>query len=81
MSGILTSNLFGPINRDYCMYFYVLSALGLFFFAVAITGSMYVGFTKGKGFDFYLLAIQSSLIYFVIYLQNRLLFNMCSKSL
>lgn len=81
MSGLLNSNFFGPINRDYCMYFYVLSALGLFFFALSIGGSMYVGFTKGKGFDFYLIAIQSALVYFVIYLQNRLLFNMCSRTL
>ena len=81
MSGILTSNLFGPINRDYCMYFYVLSALGLFFFALSMGGALYLGFTKGKGFDYYLAAVMGSLVYFVIYLQNRLLFNMCSRTL
>lgn len=81
MSGILPTNLFGPLSRDYCLYFYLLSAIGLFFFVVSIIGILYVGFSKGKGFDFYLPAVISSLAYFVIYLQNRLLFTMCSKTL
>ena len=63
------------------MYFYLLSAIGLFFFVVSLIGAIYFGFSKGKGFDYYVPALISSLAYFVIYLQNRLLFNMCSKTL
>lgn len=52
MSGILPTNLFGPLSRDYCLYFYLLSAIGLFFFVVSIIGILYVGFSKEKGSTF-----------------------------
>ena len=81
MSGIIPSNLFGSISGEYCIYFYLLSVIGLVFFVLAIAGIAYVGIRKNKGFDFYFPATIQSLAYFFIYLQNRLLFNMCSKSL
>lgn len=78
---MVPSNLFGNISSEYCLYFYLLSVIGIVFFVLAIVGSVYIGVSKNKGIDFYLPATIHSLAYFLIYLQNRLLFNMCSKTL
>ena len=74
-------SLFGAIGKEYCLYFYLLSVIGLFLFVVALFGAVYVGLSKGKGVDYFLPAIAASLVYFLTYLQNRLLYNMCAKTL
>ncbi len=81
MSDMVPSNLFGTISGDYCVYFYLLSVMGLVFFVLAIVGTLYIGISKNKGFDFFVPAAVQSLAYFLIYLQNRILFNMCAKTL
>jgi hypothetical protein len=81
MSDVIPKNLFGTISGEYCIYFYLLSVIGLVFFAISIAGIAYIGISKNKGMDFFLPALVQSLAYFFIYLQNRLLFNMCSKTL
>lgn len=75
------SSLFGPIRKEYCLYFYILSVIGLVLFAFALGGAVYLGLVKNKGFEYYLTAIAASLVYFLAYLQNRLLYNMCAKTL
>jgi hypothetical protein len=77
----MSGNLFGPISKDYCLYFYILSVIGLVFFALALFGAVYVGMSKGKGVDYFIPAIAASFVYFLTYLQNRLLYNMCAKTL
>lgn len=81
MTNVLPKNLFGNISGEYCVYFYLLSVIGLVFFAISIAGIAYIGISRGKGLDFFLPAVVQSLAYFFIYLQNRLLFNMCAKTL
>lgn len=76
-----TGNLFGPISKDYCLYFYLLSVAGLFLFAVTLFAAVYIGMSKGKGTEYFITAIAASLAYFLAYLQNRLLYNMCTKTL
>ena len=80
-ASVIPSNLFGKISGEYCIYFYLLSIVGLVFFGFAIIGIVFIGISKNKGFDFYLPYSMSALMYFFIYLQNRLLFNMCAKTL
>ena len=74
-------SLFGAISKEYCLYFYLLSVIGLFLFVVALFGAIYVGLSKGKGAEYFIPAIAASLVYFLTYLQNRLLYNMCAKTL
>jgi hypothetical protein len=81
MSGVIPSNLFGSISGEYCVYFYLLSVVGLVFFVLSIIGIAVIGIRKNKGFDFYVPATVQSLMYFLFYLQARLLFNMCSRTL
>jgi hypothetical protein len=76
-----TGNLLGPISKDYCLYFYLLSVIGLVLFALALFGAVYVGLSKGKGAEYFIPAIAASFVYFLTYLQNRLLYNMCAKTL
>ena len=75
------SSLFGPIRKEYCLYFYILSVIYLVSFALALGGAVYLGVVKSKGFEYYITIIAASLLYFLAYLQNRLLYNMCAKTL
>lgn len=75
------NQVFGPISKEYCLYFYILSVIGLVLFAVAVFGAVYAGLSKGKGLEYVVPALMASLAYFIAYLQNRLLYNMCAKTL
>ena len=74
---------FGPLNKEYCFYFYFLSIVfGLAFVLLAIGTLMAVIKDYKKldlkiMFNLILLLINAFLVYFV----NRLLYSMCSKSL
>jgi hypothetical protein len=77
-SGI--DNLVGPIGEQYCMYFYILSLLAIFFYVIIFVGVIWTGVTKKLGFNFYFLSILYSSHLLLTYLQNRLLYNMCVHS-
>jgi hypothetical protein len=75
------NNLVGPIGQEYCLYFYLLSVIAIFFFAIVIVGIVYTGISKKLGASFYLLSLAYSSQFLLVYLQNRLLYNMCIKSI
>lgn len=77
----MSGSLFGPISKDFCLYFYALSAVSIFFFAVTLFAVVYLGISKGKNMEYLLVLSGASLSYFLAYLQNRLLYNMCAKTL
>ena len=74
-------SLFGPISKQYCWYFYILSVIGLVSLLLLIVSSVLYGISKKKDFGFYLSVLPVAIVYGMAYLQNRLLFNMCSHSL
>ena len=77
----LQNYLFGPMSRDWCVYFYVLSVIGflwLFFYAIS---ALFIGITKKKDLQYWLMAISISLGYFIFYAQNRLLHSMCTGTI
>ncbi len=74
------NGLVGPISEKYCVYFYILSILAVFFFAIILIGIVYTGITKKMGILFYFLSLLYSCQFLLIYLQNRLLYNMCIHS-
>jgi hypothetical protein len=78
-SGI--GNLVGPIGHQYCVYFYLLSVLAVFFFAVVVVGVIYTGIKRKMGMSFYALSLLYSTQFLLVYLQNRLLYNMCINSI
>ena len=80
MDSNIQQTFFSPLGKQYCMYFYFLSVIGLVFVAIVLTSALFIGITKKKGFEFYLSAIIGSLGYAIFYFQNRLLYSMCISS-
>jgi len=73
----LVDNLFGPLPKDYCIWFYFLSILGfiwLFFFVIS---AVYLGIIKRKSGDYWMSTFAIALGYAIFYFQNRLLHSMC----
>jgi hypothetical protein len=76
----IQQKLFSPLGKQYCLYFYILSVIGLVFVAVVLVSAVIIGVSKKKGLDFYFAAIMGSLGYVIFYFQNRLLYSMCIAS-
>lgn len=74
-------DIFGPLGQNYCFYFYYLSIFGFVFMVFTILSYLWVGISKRLGGEHYLHMISLSLIYFIWYFQNRLLYSMCVKSI
>lgn len=74
-------SFFGPLSKKYCYYFYLLSLIGFLLIAFVAFFGLIVGITKRKGVTFYITLISMMVAYGMIYLQNRLLYNMCSHSI
>jgi hypothetical protein len=77
------NNYFGPLPREYCVYFYILSIIfGLIFAfsAVSIAYFMVMHFKKVNT----MFVINSLMVLFntfLAYIANRLLHTMCVKSI
>jgi hypothetical protein len=70
-----------PISSDYCTYFYVISLLAAAMFVITTVSLFVYGIRKKKSAMFFLGAIGYTIAYVLVYLQNRLLYNMCVRSL
>tara|TARA_B110000444_G_scaffold245713_1_gene266490 strand:- start:403 stop:648 length:246 start_codon:yes stop_codon:yes gene_type:complete len=77
----IMETLFGPLDRKFCDYFWLLSVLGFVLLAVLLISSLLVGISKNKGMDFYFQTISIALGYAIFYFQNRLLHSMCSGAM
>ena len=69
--------LFGPLSKQYCIYFYFLSIFGFILLAIFIVSSIIVGLSKRRGIDYYMQVVGIALGYAIFYFQNRLLHSMC----
>jgi len=77
----IANDVFGPIGREYCLYFYIFSVVNMVLFVMVLIGIVFTGLSKRLGIEFYLISFLYSLNIFFGYLQNRLLFNMCGNTL
>lgn len=71
--------LFGPIGKEWCMYFYFLSIFAYILFVMAVVSVMMMAM-KGKVKNMLnasLVVFQPFLLYFV----NRMFYSMCVNSL
>jgi hypothetical protein len=75
------TTLFGPLNKQYCFYFYIISLFSLVALVLFVLSSIFIGVTQKKGGQYYLGVVSIAIIYGMGYLSNRLLFQMCSHSL
>ena len=81
MSFSLNNFLFGPLDTEYCVYFYLLSVMQ-YFICIFILGYLVFALLSGnKKMDSKMIStmIFGALLYGVMYFQNRLLHSMCVK--
>lgn len=72
-------DLFTPLSKNYCDYFYYLSLFGFILLILSIVSFSWIIIKKKKGYDYSLKAVMITLGYFIFYFQNRLLYSMCVK--
>lgn len=74
--------VFGPLDTRFCDYFFILSVLGfVFLFLLFVSAVSVIISSKRLPDGFFMQLINMALVYFILYFQNRLLFNMCKGSL
>lgn len=74
-------DIFGPLSKEYCVYFYFLSMLGFIMLVFFLVSGIIFGLTKKKGIEFYFTLVAASLGYAIFYFQNRLLHSMCQRTI
>ena len=75
------NNIVGPISSKYCVYFYILSVLAIVFFVIVLGTIMWAFVTKKIKLSYVFISALYSVQFLLIYLQNRLLYNMCINSI
>lgn len=80
MDNSTMQNLFGPLSKEYCLYFYFLSIIGMILLILVVLSALFIGITKRKGLDFYVQMMSAAIAYAIFYFQNRLLHSMCVGS-
>lgn len=80
MSNSFTDSIYGPLNKDYCLYFYILSVFGFILLVIAIISTLIIGITQKKGTKFYMEMFMICIAYGIMYFHNRLLLTMCNGS-
>ena len=75
------NNLFGPLGREYCVWFYYLSVLGFILLVLFLVGGLYVALTKRVSTAYFVAMLPPALAYAIFYFQNRLLYSMCARGI
>lgn len=83
MANSFMNQYFGPLPREYCVYFYALSIIFGIMFALSIISIGYYMITNIKKVNtmFIVNSILILLNTFLAYFANRLLHTMCVKSI
>ena len=82
----LETYFFGPLDKKYCNLFYAFTILYLIFFLfaafVAVKGLLMMIGKKGRlpGFNELMSTVYGLAFSFLLYIQSRLLYSMCTKS-
>jgi hypothetical protein len=76
-------DLFTPLDKKYCNYFYYLSVITYFVFIFMVLSLIYGLVFHSKKIDLYIRLNSISVIIstFLMYFVNRLMYSMCVKSL
>jgi len=81
MQNDLMNQLFGPMDKFYCLWFLYLSIFGFVLFTVAVLTFLVLAITKKRSGQFYFQMFMVAMGYFVFYFQNRLLHSMCVNTI
>lgn len=72
--------LFGPLSKNWCLYFYILSILSFISFIFAFIYSLFYIFKKNADKRISLGLFIYSFAFFVMYVERRILHGMCIHS-
>jgi len=73
--------LFGPLNKEYCIYFYALSVFGFVYLILFLITAIGIAVIHKKvNLMYWVNTLAICLGYFIFYFQNRLLHTMCSNN-
>lgn len=77
----MIDNLFKPLPKSYCSYFYYLSVIGFLLLVLSIVGKLSILlFSKTVlSLSFYMNSLIVFFTYLMFYFQNRLLYSMCTN--
>jgi hypothetical protein len=82
MSNSIMDKFFGPLSKEYCLYFYALSVIFGVLFVFTGISILYKIITNFKKIDIEIIVPIVGLInMFLVYLVNRLLYTMCIRSI
>ena len=76
----LNNTFFGPLNSEFCNYFYIISFISLVSIFFICVPAIFVGIKRNEKFGFYLSIISMTIMYIIGYFTNRLLYTMCLSS-
>lgn len=72
------ATFFGPLSREYCLWFYWLAVLGFIFLLLTVISGVMVMFSEKKiKFEMIHSVVMTAIMYGIFYFQNRLLYSMC----
>lgn len=77
----MTNSLFGPLGKQYCIIWYLLSIVCIVFLVLNVLGVFYMVFTNVKTAFSYLFSLYLIVGFSIAYIQARLLFQMCNSVL
>lgn len=77
----MLDTLFGPLDKRFCNYFYILSVIGMAMLFIFVVSALLVGITKRKGLEYYMQMFTVVVGYGLFYFQNRLLHSMCAGTM
>ncbi len=69
-------NLFDPLGKEYCDYFYYLSVISFIIFALALLSILFTDQLKNENFMTIMLILLQP---FTMYFQSRLFYSMCLR--
>ena len=77
------NKFFGPLSKEYCTYFLILSMFFFFVLIAAFCMDLFWIYKNFKSFDSKIFTggVLMLINIFIVYFVNRLLYTMCSKSL
>lgn len=73
------SNLFAPLDKKYCLYFYILSVIAFIFMIFSVISLIFLLGDFNKHKYVIMSTISSIFMLGLSYFSNRLLFTMCAK--
>ena len=74
----IMKKLFGPLDGQWCLYFYVLAVISFVFLVMSVGNLVMCLFSKKK---MNMVSILATVQLLIAYFVNRLLYSMCASSL